>query len=200
MIRTNLLKYIFTILLGWMAFCGALAQKVILVGEDSAHTVPLFRESFDLLAKNRVVYNAYNDSIFLIRDHGQWVNFFRRRALKNHQLFASNKVLLDNIFGYFKRDTTYTGAYQELLKTYFHNYRGKAAADPFLTLEVCKLLDKFYQTCPDSLNLSNLVNLWLGETNLQIYNLGKDVDKLRESYLYYKKVNGFCQQKIRIII
>ena len=172
-----------------MGFCGVQAQKktIIFEAKDSV-IIPPFRESFLALAKNRVIYNAYNDSIFLIKDHDQWVNFFRRRALKNHQIFASNKVLLGNIFDYFKRDTTYSVAYYYLFMSYIHDYRSKLSSDPFINLEVCKILEGYDEVCSDSLKFSNIVNLWLGESYLQIGNLGKDTLMYKKSVQYYQRL------------
>ena len=40
--------------------------------------IPNFEKCFRLLVENRRTYNQYNDSIFLIKDHVAWVNFFKR--------------------------------------------------------------------------------------------------------------------------
>ena len=176
-------------LLAWVAFCGVLAQKAIIYGRvpDSVK-LPPFRESFQALARNRAVYNRYNDSIFQIKNHQQWVSFFRRRAVKNHQIFASNKVLLGNIFDYFKRDTVYSQAYYNLFVSYFHDYRSNLSSDPFLTLEVCKILDSYNALCPDSVSMANIVNLWLGEAYSQIGNLGSDALMYKKSCQYYQRI------------
>ena len=189
MIRIKFFKYIMIAILGWMAFCGVEAQKIIIYSEvpDSVK-LPPFRESFRVLAKNRAIYNQYNDSIFLIKDHDKWVNFFRRRALKNHQIFASNKVMLSNIFDYFERDTVYFEAYKQLFAYYFDDYRKRASTDPFLTLKVCQVLDGCNRLAPDSLTNANIINVWLGEACYQLFYLGNDTSMLKQSSLYYKKV------------
>lgn len=186
MIKPIVLRCVLSVLLAWMAFSGLQAQKTIIFGAKDPAGLPPFRESFLTLAKNRAVYNDYNDSIFIIKDHDRWVSFFRRRALKNQQIFTSNKVLLSNIFDYFKRDSTYAEAYIELFKNYFHEYRARMAADPFMTLQVCKILERYNAASPDSLNLSNLVNLWLGEVYFQIGNLGADSLMYEKSFHYYR--------------
>ena len=53
-----------------------------------------FKLCFDILAKNRKAYNRYNDSIFIIKEHDKWVNYFRRRAIKNHQIYATNQEIM----------------------------------------------------------------------------------------------------------
>lgn len=66
--------------------------------------IPDFEKCFRLLEENRRVYNQYNDSIFLFRDHVDWTNFFKRRALKNTQLFLANKEIISTVFDYFRQD------------------------------------------------------------------------------------------------
>ena len=64
--------------------------------DDPLDTID-FKLCFDILAKNRKAYNRYNDSIFLIKEHDKWVNYFRRRAIKNHQIFAANQEIMRGI-------------------------------------------------------------------------------------------------------
>lgn len=66
--------------------------------------IPDFEKCFRILEKNRRTYNRYNDSIFLIKDHVAWINFFKHRALKNAQLFAVNKKIISSMTDYFKQD------------------------------------------------------------------------------------------------
>ncbi|WOG04641.1 hypothetical protein RJT11_03690 [Segatella copri] len=66
--------------------------------------IPNFEKCFRLLEENRRTYNRYNDSIFLIKDHVAWVNFFKRRALKNTQIFMANKEIISTMLDYFKKD------------------------------------------------------------------------------------------------
>lgn len=61
--------------------------------DDDLDTID-FKLCFDILAQNRLTYNHYNDSIFLIKEHDKWVNYFRRRAIKNHQIFAANQEVM----------------------------------------------------------------------------------------------------------
>ena len=44
------------------------AQKSVALGEK-----PDFDKCFDILRKNREIYNQYNDSIFRIKEHDKWV-------------------------------------------------------------------------------------------------------------------------------
>lgn len=76
-------------------------NSVIPVSFDSSE-IPNFEKCFRLLEENRRTYNRYNDSIFLIKDHVAWINFFKHRALKNAQLFAVNKKIISSMTDYFK--------------------------------------------------------------------------------------------------
>ena len=175
-------RYFFTIfisLLSMMSFtCRAQKLKVI-------DTVPDFKRCFEILAKNRDIYNACNDSIFLIKGHDQWVNFFRRRALRNHQLFASNKEAICTITDYFnQQDSTLypKNAESELLRAFRQNYLIKGKGDPFLGLEICRILDNYSKSVPDSLSFSVLVNSWMASYYFQIWNLGRDTLALKKAY------------------
>ena len=144
---------------------------------------PDFRRCFYVLTQNRITYNRYNDSIFLIKEHDQWVNFFRHRALKNHQIYDSNKEALRTIEDYFSRDNRHISveAYKELydcVSAYFNGYN----SDPFLTLKFCKMLDKYAKDAPDSLNCANVTNAWEAVAYSSIYNLGNDTTALEKSY------------------
>lgn len=180
--------YIFHILLLLsIPLCTLQAQKVILYG-NTTRPIPDFSENFKVLRKNRLIYNAYNDSIFLIHDHDRWVNFFRRRALKNQQIFLANKIALNNIFGYFKQDTIPASAYKELAFSFNYAYLGENASDPFITYDVCDLLLDFYKDCPDSLNYSNDVNYWQAAACVQLANLGKDSLMYAQAYQCLKHI------------
>ena len=172
-----------------VSFCGVQAQKPVILFDriDSVVNVPDFYANFEVLAKNRALYNTYNDSIFLIKDHGQWVNFFQRRALKNHQIFAANKVALDNIFGYFQKDTVRCECYSDLMEA-FALYRQKGADDPFIALEICKILDQFNQQAPDSLKGNSLVDVWRGVTYAILANIGNDSTKYMEASQSFKRI------------
>ncbi len=149
---------------------------------------PDFKRCFDVLTRNRETYNQYNDSIFLIKEHDQWVNFFRHRALKNHQIYTSNKEVIRTIEDYFGQDRKLipVEAYKEFyrcVETYF--YYG--SSDPFLTLKFCKMLDEYAKDVADSLNFSNVLNAWEAVSYSSIYNLGNDTTALEKSYQCFKR-------------
>ena len=95
------MRQIFVIVLLWLVGIPGFCQTP--VRSDSTE-IPDFEKCFRLLEENRRVYNQYNDSIFLFRDHVAWTNFFKRRALKNTQLFLANKEIISTVFDYFRQD------------------------------------------------------------------------------------------------
>lgn len=150
--------------------------------------LPSFIGSFKGLYENRRIYNAYNDSIFLVKDKDAWVNFFRRRAQKNHDLFEDNKRIIQEIKDYFSQDKRMipNDAYR-IFERDLEEYVYSGKSDPFLTLEFCKILEEHYRTLPDSLNGSSLVNIWSAINWANVANLGNDTLALRRSYDYFKR-------------
>ena len=191
------LRYIFSIILmiGFSIFAfsaqnmqsGAKKQKVIIY-DDTLVEIPDFKANFEVLRKNRVLYNAYNDSILLIHDHDLWVNFFRHRALKNHQLFLANKIALSNIFDYFKQDTIPAKAYRKMIGDFWDRNIRFDTSDPFMSMEIYQEMDKFNAQCPDSMNTSNVVNLWKAVAYSYINNLTKDTVFLEKSVECLKQI------------
>ncbi len=150
--------------------------------------IPDFKRSFEVLKKNRITYNQYNDSIFLIKDHAAWVNFFRRRALKNQQIFASNKQVIKEVTDYFcqPHEQVPIQAYlqfKDCMEDYF--YSGKT--DCFILLEFCKLMEDYARYVPDSLNFSNKVNSWEVVSHYMVSSLGGDSLSVAAAYHCLKK-------------
>ena len=132
-------------------------------------------QCFDILDKSRATYNRYNDSIFLIRDRQSWINFFRRRAIKNHQLFETNKVTLNTLFNYFKdnKSTLPEEAYETLYKE-INTQVSRQSIDPFTLAEACNVLKEHYEASPFLYNKASFVNLWLGNAYMSIWSGCKD--------------------------
>lgn len=164
-------------------------NSVIPVSFDSSE-IPNFEKCFRLLEENRHTYNRYNDSIFLIKDHVAWINFFKHRALKNAQLFAVNKKIISSMTDYFKQDKklipheAYRNLCSGLLKLY-----ADGKIDPFLGNQLCDILLEYYGSgrCPDSKNYAGLVDVFKGEFLYEIFTLGKDSLVLHQSYHYLKR-------------
>lgn len=152
--------------------------------------IPDFEKCFRILEKNRRTYNRYNDSIFLIKDHVAWINFFKHRALKNAQLFAVNKKIISSMTDYFKQDKKLIPheAYRNLCSGLQKLYAdGKIY--PFLGNQLCDILLEYYGSgrCPDSKNYAGLVDVFKGEFLYEIFTLGKDSLVLHQSYHYLKR-------------
>ena len=152
--------------------------------------IPDFEKCFRILEKNRRTYNRYNDSIFLIKDHVAWINFFKHRALKNAQLFAVNKKIISSMTDYFKQDKKQIPheAYRNLCSGLQKLY-ADGKIDPFLGNQLCDILLEYYGSgrCPDSKNYAGLVDVFKGEFLYEIFTLGKDSLVLHQSYHYLKR-------------
>lgn len=181
------MRQIFVIVLLWLVGIPCFCQTP--VRSDSTE-IPDFEKCFRLLEENRRVYNQYNDSIFLFRDHVAWTNFFKRRALKNTQLFLANKEIISTVFDYFRQDREKipTKAYRLLYEGLQFLYL-EEKIDPFLGNDLCDILLDFYRSgrCPEQQNFAGWVDRIKGEFLYHIYTLGKDSDALKQSYMYLKR-------------
>lgn len=152
--------------------------------------IPDFEKCFRILEKNRRTYNRYNDSIFLIKDHVAWSNFFKHRALKNAQLFTVNKKIISSMTDYFKQDKKLIPheAYRNLCSGLQKLY-ADGKIDPFLGNQLCDILLEYYGSgrCPDSKNYAGLVDVFKGEFLYEIFTIGKDSLVLHQSYHYLKR-------------
>lgn len=181
------MRQIFVIVLLWLVGIPCFCQTP--VRSDSTE-IPDFEKCFRLLEENHRVYNQYNDSIFLFRDHVDWTNFFKRRALKNTQLFLANKEIISTVFDYFRQDREKipTKAYRLLYDGLQFLYL-EEKIDPFLGNDLCDILLNFYRSgrCPEQQNFAGWVDRIKGEFLYHIYTLGKDSDALKQSYMYLKR-------------
>ena len=157
--------------------------------QQSTTPYPDFKQCFDVLIKNRVTYNQYNDSIFRIHDHDKWVNFFLERADVNHRLFDENKKAINTILDYFKKGEKEIPqeAYDSMDKA-FGDYMLSNKNDPFLTIEFGKVLEEHYKNVPDSINYSNMLNVWMAVSYSSIANLGNMKECLASTYQYLKRI------------
>lgn len=156
--------------------------------QSSEYKIPDFSLCFRILAKNRVKYNQYNDSIFQIKDHDKWVNFFRHRAVKNHQIFAANKETLRTLKDFVNQakdnEWYYVSAYRDFFAAFQKEFIATGMSDPFTILEIAKYFDSYNNNpyCPDSLNFTASFDLWRGASYNQLFNLTKDTTYLRKSF------------------
>lgn len=181
------MRQIFVIVLLWLVGIPGFCQTPM---RSDSTEIPDFEKCFRLLEENRRVYNQYNDSIFLFRDHVAWTNFFKRRALKNAQLFLANKEIISTVFDYFRQDREKipTKAYRLLYEGLQFLYL-EEKIDPFLGNDLCDILLDFYRSgrCPEQQNFAGWVDRIKGEFLYHIYTLGKDSDALKQSYMYLKR-------------
>ena len=181
------MRQIFVIVLLWLVGIPGFCQTPM---RSDSTEIPDFEKCFRLLEENRRVYNQYNDSIFLFRDHVAWTNFFKRRALKNTQLFLVNKEIISTVFDYFRQDREKipTKAYRLLYDGLQFLYL-EEKIDPFLGNDLCDILLDFYRSgrCPEQQNFAGWVDRIKGEFLYHIYTLGKDSDALKQSYMYLKR-------------
>lgn len=155
----------------------------------SKQTIPDFKFIFDKLSQNRITYNRYNDSIFRIHDHDQWVKFFMARSQKNHQIYQENEKLLNSITDYFEPDMIDTtkecvlpdAAYDSLDKNFFHNY-ANALTDPFITNRIMDILIRNLRNRPDRNYYFLRAMSWKGSSHYQIWKLDRDVETLKKAY------------------
>ena len=155
----------------------------------SKQTIPDFKFIFDKLSQNRITYNRYNDSIFRIHDHDQWVKFFMARSRKNHQIYHENEKLLNSIADYFETDMADTtketilpdAAYDSLDKNFFHNY-AYALSDPFITNRVTDILIRNFRKRPERNYEFLRAMSWKGSSYYQIWRLNRDNETLKKAY------------------
>lgn len=181
------MRQIFVIVLLWLVGIPGFCQTPM---RSDSTEIPDFERCFRLLEENRRVYNRYNDSIFLFRDHVAWTNFFKRRALKNTQLFLTNKEIISTVFDYFRQDREKIPieAYRLLFDGLQFLYLDEKI-DPFLGNNLCDILLDFYRSgrCPEQQNFAGWVDRIKGEFLYHIYTMGKDPDALKQSYVYLKR-------------
>lgn len=149
-----------------------------------------FQYFFDLIRKNRIEYNAYNDSIYLIHDHNRWVNFFKRRSIKIHHIHDANaqifKAVKEKILMY--GDTIPPETYRFIIETFKEKFVSSDVADPFSIDLACNLLDRCGKSLPDSLKGTNLINLWRLDSYIQMRNLVNDAGYMEKAYQCLKNI------------
>lgn len=151
--------------------------------DDDLDTID-FKVCFDILAQNRLTYNHYNDSIFMIKEHDKWVNYFRRRATKNHQIFSANQEIMRGIKEFLTKhgDSIPEEIYLDFCHSIEQRYVRKKLYDPFLLVRMSRILEKGGAYLPDSVKYTNVFNLWRLYGYEQMWNLGGDGKYLRKAY------------------
>lgn len=172
-------RYLLLCLLLFGITLSGYAQQRVALGEK-----PDFAKCFDILRKNREIYNQYNDSIFRIKEHDKWVNFFRHRALKNHQIFLANREVLNAITDFFEKDPERkdTAACSELYHAFERNYFSQSAADPFVSQMVYRILEEYDKVLPAEKRRFFFINRLKSWVNRSVWDMVKDTTYLRNAY------------------
>lgn len=166
------------LLLIGMTLLGYAQQRVTLSEK------PDFDKCFDILRKNREIYNQYNDSIFRIKEHDKWVNYFRHRALKNQQIFLANREIINAITDYFDKDPERkdTAACSELYHAFGRNYLAQSAADPFVAKKIYHILEEYDKVLPAEKRRFFFINRLKSWVNRSVWDMVKDTTYLRDVY------------------
>lgn len=162
------------------------AGKELFVSKQS---IPDFKFIFDKLSQNRIIYNRYNDSIFSIHNHDEWVRFFMTRSQKNHKIYQENEKLLNSIADYFETDMADTtketilpdAAYDSLNVHFFRNY-AYALTDPFITNRITDILIRNFKNRQDQNYYFLRAMSWKGSSYYQIWKLNRDNETLKKAY------------------
>lgn len=155
----------------------------------SKQSIPNFKFIFDKLSQNRIIYNRYNDSIFSIHNHDEWIRFFMTRSRKNHKIYQENEKLLNSIADYFKTDMADTtketilpdAAYDSLNVHFFRNY-AYALTDPFITNRITDILIRNFKNREDQNYYFLRAMSWKGSSYYQIWKLNRDNETLKKAY------------------
>lgn len=155
----------------------------------SKQSIPDFKYIFDKLSQNRIIYNRYNDSIFSIHNHDEWVRFFMTRSRKNHKIYQENEKLLNSIADYFETDMADTtketilpdAAYDSLNVHFFRNY-AYALTDPFITNRITDILIRNFKNRQDQNYYFLRTMSWKGSSYYQIWRLNGDNETLKKAY------------------
>lgn len=155
----------------------------------SKQNIPDFKYIFDKLSQNRIIYNRYNDSIFSIHNHDEWVRFFMTRSQKNHKIYQENEKLLNSIADYFETDMADTtketilpdAAYDSLNVHFFRNY-AYALTDPFITNRITDILIRNFKNRQDQNYYFLRAMSWKGSSYYQIWRLNGDNETLKKAY------------------
>lgn len=139
------------VICSFLIFVFSLFHSLPLMSQEQKNSDTLdFRLCFQLLTKNRKVYNRYNDSIYIIKDHAKWVNYFKRRAVKNHQLYVANQEIIRSVKAFLQQnnDSIPKDLYMDFCNSMQRGYVSNRMSDPFVLLTMCKYLERGENICP----------------------------------------------------
>ena len=150
--------------------------------------MPDFKHCFEAMRNNQVINNRHNDSLYLVKNHDEWIKLFHHRMEVNHQLYDVDAEIMHGITDYFAQDSTLipTEAYLSLFHEFYEGYMARQLHDPFMLETICGILERVEAKLPDSLNYVNMVHFWRYDSYAQMANLGGDAGYLKKAYSHWK--------------
>lgn len=132
-------------------------------------------------------YNTYNDSIFFHLSHSEWIDMFKRRALKYSQLYTKNNKAIASINDYFTDENIPEVAYDSLYYWTRHLFF-RNANDVFFYEQLMDILLPHYEEKQD---IEHLVLCYLisGMYNFQCSRMGDKDSELRSELFFHKIMN-----------
>lgn len=132
-------------------------------------------------------YNSYNDSIFFHLSHEEWIEMFKRRALKYSQLYSKNNMAIASLKDYFIDETVPEIAYDSLYYWTRHLFF-RNANDIFFYEQLMDILLPHYEEKQD---IEHLVFCYLcsGMYNFQCSRMGDKESEMRSELFFHKIMN-----------
>ena len=148
---------------------------------------PNFGEIFNKIIYTYTRSNYYNDSIFAPLSHEEWINMFKRRAVKFSQFFADDNNVIGKLEDYFNKPQVPDAAYDSLL-FYTQNMYHRNLNDIFLYEKLMNILLPHYESKQD---IEHLIFCYMctGLYNYQCARMGDKEASLRSELYYHKVLN-----------
>ena len=149
--------------------------------------VPNFSKIFNDIIYNYNHSNYYNDSIFAPLPHEEWINMFKRRAVKFSQFYIEDNQSIGQLESYFKGDNIPDAAYDSLF-FWTQNMYHRNINDIFLYEKLMGILMPHYESQQD---LEHLIFCYMctGLYNYQCARMGDKEASLRSELYYHKVMN-----------
>lgn len=146
---------------------------------------PNFEQTFQEMRKDYQLYNSYNDSIFLIETHEEWIGMFGRRARKYSQIYDNSNQRITALRDYFDRKDVPDAAYDSLFY-WTRNYYHRNINDIYLFEQLLDILIPHYEAKHD---VEHLIFCYAcaGMSKFQNSRIGERDDAKRSAY-YYQKI------------
>lgn len=157
-------------------------------GNKPEEGVPNFTRIFWDIDWSYRHYHRYNDSIFIEQTQQDWIDMFKRRAMKYSQIYSQNNDRITQIRDYFEGedvpDRHYDSLYFWTRHLYFRNIN-----DPFLYETLLDILMPHYQERQDVEHLV-LCYLIASAYKFQCSRMGQKSDELQSEYYCHKVMDS----------